>query len=201
MIKKVILFYNIRRQLVLSYIVSIILTIFFLKSSFIIIDLLIILKVVIFQNMVLKIENSVPVSNRFLRIYEVHLKRILQFRNITASVFFFTIFLIDFFILFSFDQINNALVYGLMVLVFTLNLFIVSYLFLLVNWWNGSLFSFIPFFQNLLCVLIQIALYLILHLLSKDSLTEVLFIFLFFQFSLVLFLHQSISSFKAFKND
>ena len=201
MIKKVILFYNIRRQLVLSYIVSIILTIFFLKSSFIIIDLLIILKVVIFQNMVLKIENSVPVSNRFLRIYEVHLKRILQFRNITASVFFFTIFLIDFFILFSFDQINNALVYGLMVLVFTLNLFIVSYLFLLVNWWNGSLFSFIPFFQNLLCVLIQIALYLILHLLSKDSLTEVLFIFLFFQFSLVLFLHQRISSFKAFKND
>lgn len=191
--------YNFRKNVCLDFFVSAIITIFLVKKYAFLIDTLFLIKILLFGNVVLKFDRLLPVNNLLIKLNESRFSRIMFFRNLASSLYFFIIFLIDFLILSRFALIKSVHSFWLISIVFLLQAWLVSYIFQYSNIWYYSEYELISLVQFISLGVSLLLLQVGLHLINPDMVLLAVASLAISQSILLYFLHNSLSSFKAYR--
>lgn len=191
--------YNIRKFVYLDFMVSIIITIFLAKKYRFLSDTLFIIKVFVFGNKILKFERLLPVNNLFIKINESKVRQITFYRNSVSALYFLIIFVVDFFILVEFRLIKSAANFWLISIVLLFHTWIVSYIFQRSDIWRRGSYELISLFQYISLGVSMILLYACLHLIGMHNFSLVISLLAIGQAIFLYFLHNSLSSFKAYR--
>lgn len=191
--------YNVRKNIFFDFIVSAIITIFLIKGYAFLRDTLFIIKILLFGKVVLKFDVLLPVNNLFIKLNESRFRRIMFFRNFASVFYFFIMFLVDFIILSRFGLIQSVPNFWLISIVFLLQAWIVSYIFQHSKIWYNREYELNSLIQFISLVVFLLLLHVGLHLINPDAILLVVGLLAISQSVLLYFLHNSLSTFKAYR--